>query len=296
MIVGKIIGGLGNQMFQYVFYKYLSKIKNVELKLDLDDFKAYSLHNGFELEEIFNVSENIVTPLEVIKFKSKFPLFFKIENKFFEQNILFGKKHFKESNYKINQKIFNDKIVDFYTEGYFQTPEYIDYFNNKNISFFNFNTELQENEKEILKENTIAIHIRGGDYIQNPKDKKLFGDICTKEYYSSAIKYIKTKVDKPKFIVFTNDLKYAETILEGEEFIFITWNSDKNSYRDMFLMTKCKHNIIANSSFSWWGAYLNMNNPKIIIAPSKWFNSNKIRQENILPLNWIKISPNGVIL
>lgn len=293
MITGKIIGGLGNQMFQYVFYKYLSNIKNIELRLDLEDFKTYSLHNGFELEKVFELKDKESINLDVSFHKSKFPLFFKIENKLTNKNILFGKKHFKENNYYINPKIFDPIMNDFYVEGYFQTFKYIEYLNNQGISLFKFNVSLNEQEKQIFQGNCISLHIRGGDYIQNSKDRSLFGNICTVEYYKKAIEYIKQNVDNPKFIVFTNDINYAKTILLNEEYIIINWNNGENSFRDMYLMTQCKHNIIANSSFSWWGAFLNKNKNKLVLAPSKWFNSKSINQENILPSNWIKISNTG---
>ena len=296
MIIGKIIGGLGNQMFQYVFYKYLSYTKKIELKLDLEDFNSYYLHNGFELKKIFRINEGVANNYEINSYKSDFPLLFKIENKFLNKNILFGEKHFKENNFSINNKIFKDNISDFYVEGYFQTPKFINYLLNENISFFDFKTNLIDKEKKILNGNTVSIHIRGGDYIQNPKDMKLFGNICTKAYYQMAIKHIKSKVNKVKFIVFTNDLEYAKTILSDEKYTFITWNSKENNFRDMYLMTQCKHNIIANSSFSWWGAFLNKNEKKIVISPSIWFNSSQIDQDNILSVEWIKISKDGVLV
>lgn len=294
MIIGKIIGGLGNQMFQYVFYKYLSETKKVELKLDLEDFKSYNLHNGYELIKVFNIDEQISTLIDNNYYQSKVPLLFKIENKLFKKNLLFGKSHFKESSYVINNKIFNNDILNLYVEGYFQTSKYMDYLIDKNISLFNFNTSLTKKEKIILSGNTVSIHIRGGDYINNPKDKQLFGNICTKNYYLGAIKYIRSRINKPKFIVFTNDLGYAEGILSGEDYEFVTWNSGKDSFRDIFLMTQCKHNIIANSSFSWWGAYLNQTKNKIVISPSIWFNNSKINQDNIIPNEWIKVSKDGV--
>lgn len=296
MIIGKVIGGLGNQMFQYTFYKYLAYTKNVNLKLDLEDFKNYDLHNGFELKKVFDVKESISFDIENFSYKSKFTLLFKLENKLLNKNIFFGKKHFKENNYLINPRIFNHNVIDFYVEGYFQTYKYIEYLNNQGISLFKFNTYLNEEEKALLQNNSVSIHIRGGDYIKNPKDKKLFGNICTTQYYKSAIKYMKQNVHNPRFIVFTNDIDYAKTILLNEEYNIVTWNDGENSFRDIYLMTQCKHNIIANSSFSWWGAYLNLNSNKFVISPSKWFNSKKIDQKNIIPSNWLRISNEGNII
>ena len=289
MIIGKIIGGLGNQMFQYAFYKYLEYIKQNKIKLDLSLFKNYSLHNGYELERVFNIGEKIADKDEIERFKSKYPLFFKIENKLFNKNIIFGTNHFKENNFYINKKIFDEKIKDFYVEGYFQTYKYIEELDE---NLFEFQTKLNIKELELFQGEIVSIHIRGGDYVTSKKDNNLFGNICTTEYYKKAIKYIKQNVENPEFIIFTNDKKYAENILQGESFKIIDWNTGENSFRDMFLMSQCKHNIIANSSFSWWGAWLNKNSSKIVIAPDKWFNDYKINQKNIIPTNWIRMSSN----
>ena len=286
MIIGQIIGGLGNQMFQYAFYKYLSVNKKTELKLDLSLFKNYSLHNGYELKNIFNIDEQIATHDEVMRFKSKFPLLCKIENKIFNKNFICGTHHYKENKFYIDTKIFDEKRKDFYVEGYFQTYKYIQELNQ---NLFQFQIKLSETEEKLLQDNVVSIHIRGGDYITNKKDKALFGNICTEKYYKNAIEYINNFVKDPIFLIFTNDKDYAVQLLNGENFQIIDWNNGKESFRDMYLMSLCKHNIIANSSFSWWGAWLNNNDSKIVIAPNKWFNDNSIYQNDITPSSWIKV-------
>lgn len=288
MIIGQIIGGLGNQMFQYAFYEYLSMMKNNQLKLDLSLFNGYKLHNGYELQRVFNIEEAIATEEEINQLKSKYSLLFKIENKLLSKNFIFGRSHFKENNFKINQKILNETVRSFYVEGYFQTGKYIQ---ELQANLFQFNTELNEKEKELFEDNNIvSIHIRGGDYLNNKKDKILFGDICTNSYYLKAIDYIKAHVKNPTFLIFTNDIEYSNQLLKNEDFQIVDWNQGKNSFRDMYLMSKCKHNIIANSSFSWWGAWLNSNRSKIVISPKKWFNDNNINQIDIVPKDWIRVS------
>ena len=286
MIIGKIIGGLGNQMFQYAFYKYLSLHKKSNLQLDLSSFNDYELHNGYELEKVFGIREEIASVDEIDRYKSKYPLLFKIENKLFSKNNIFGPKHFKENNFLINDKIFNKNINDFYVEGYFQTDKYIREIESEIRDLYRFSTELTDKEETLLENNCVSIHIRGGDYLTNEKDRKLFGDICTSDYYKKAIQYMKENVKDPSFLIFTNDVDYSQEILDNEQFKIIDWNKGENSFRDMYLMSLCKHNIIANSSFSWWGAWLNTNNSKIVIAPDKWFNDTSINQEDIIPGNW----------
>jgi hypothetical protein len=286
MIVGQIIGGLGNQMFQYAFYKYLSLNKKSILKLDLFLFENYQLHNGYELENVFTIKEQVATYKEINKFKSKYPLLFKIENKLFGKNFIFGVNHFRENKFFIDTKVFDKNYKDFYLEGYFQTYKYIQ---SLGQDIFQFRTNLNERESKLLQGDVVSIHIRGGDYITNQKDNALFGNICTAKYYRNAIRYIIEHVNNPTFLVFTNDIEYSKQLLSGEKFQVVDWNRENNSFRDMYLMSKCKHNIIANSSFSWWGAWLNKNNSKIVITPNKWFNDNSIDQNNITPNHWIKV-------
>lgn len=286
MIIARVIGGLGNQMFQYAFYKYLEYSKQNEIKLDLSLFNNYSLHNGYELERVFNIDEKIADKDEIKRFKSKYPLFFKIENKLLNKNLIFGTNHFKENKFYINKKIFDEKIKDFYVEGYFQTYKYIQKLDD---SLFEFKTKLSQKEEQLFKGNTVSIHIRGGDYLSSKKDNALFGNICTKDYYMKAINYIKNNIENPNFLIFTNDKEYAEILFKYDNFQIIDWNRDRESFRDMYLMSLCKHNIIANSSFSWWGAWLNKNSSKIVIAPHKWFNDNNINQNEIVPKDWIRV-------
>jgi hypothetical protein len=96
-------------------------------------------------------------------------------------------------------------------------------------------------------------------------------------------------VTSPKFYIFSNDIEWCRANLQLKNVMFIDWNSDKESYKDMLLMSHCKHNIIANSSFSWWGAYLNMNPNKRVVAPSKWFKNSDINDQDVIPNEWIKI-------
>lgn len=286
MIIGQIVGGLGNQMFQYAFYRYLVLIKDSKLKLDLSLFNSYNLHNGYELENIFDIKEEIAVIKEIEQLKSKYSLLFKIENKLLKKNYIFGNKHYKENNFYIDQRIFDEFDKNLYVEGYFQTYKYIQ---ELNLDLFQFQTSLTEIEKKLLEGNVVSIHVRGGDYINNRKDNILFGGICTLRYYENAIKYMKKHLKNPAFLVFTNDQEYAIQLLKNESFKIVNWNTGKNSFRDMYLMSLCKHNIIANSSFSWWGAWLNKNESKIVISPNKWFNNNYINQEQIVPKSWIRV-------
>jgi hypothetical protein len=141
---------------------------------------------------------------------------------------------------------------------------------------------------KILSTNSVSIHIRCGDYL-SPKYISIYGGICTIEYYKRAISYILQTVDNPVFFIFSDDIEWTKDNITINNAIFVSNNKGINSFLDMYLMSICKHNIIANSSFSWWGAYLNKNKNKKVIMPNRWFNS-KLPDPNVFDSKWIKLS------
>ena len=152
--------------------------------------------------------------------------------------------------------------------------------------------ELSEKNKNILEEikkrNSISIHIRRGDYVNDINAKKILGDNCNLLYYQKAIEYIYSVITSPFFYIFSDEPEWVKNNFSFlENSLIIDWNKGKDSWQDMMLMSHCKHNIIANSSFSWWGAWLNNNNNKIVIAPKKWFNT--FEAPYIVPNEWIRI-------
>ena len=137
--------------------------------------------------------------------------------------------------------------------------------------------------------NSVSLHIRRGDYVSNPDTNSALGT-CSLEYYRHCIEHIASNVENPHFFLFSDDInwvrdnlkiKYPTTVVDG--------NSADTNYADLHLMSNCKHNIIANSSFSWWGAWLNNNPDKIIIAPKIWFANSPLTPKEIIPENWLKL-------
>ena len=136
----------------------------------------------------------------------------------------------------------------------------------------------------------VSLHVRRGDYISPDGTQTLLGGICTKEYYQTAIELIKQRVGKLFFAVFSDDVNWARENLHLPEYtLFVDWHSGKNSFRDMQLMSLCSHHIIANSSFSWWGAWLGNNPEKIVIAPKKWMNVDDPQNDYRCPESWIRL-------
>jgi hypothetical protein len=144
------------------------------------------------------------------------------------------------------------------------------------------NLELAE---EINTVNAVSLHVRRGDYVSNPRTMATNG-VCPLSYYDSAIRYICARVDAPHFFVFSDDMDWVrENLNIDHPCRYVDHNCSTESFNDMRLMSMCRHHIIANSSFSWWGAWLNPREDKIVIAPKKWFaNSNDTK--DLLPFGW----------
>lgn len=273
-----IEGGLGNQMFQYSFY--------LSLKYSLfpKDFNKifiapYNFHNGYELDKVFRINKNIILNLSVGFIKKYF-------------KILVLKKHEKSVATYERIRIENKKPV-IYFSGYWQSEKYFSKIEDIVKSTFKFDyNKVDDNNKSLIKEleykNSVSVHIRRGDYENDPGAKFVLGGNCSLDYYKECISYINKKINEPYFYFFSDDTEWTK---ENFSFVskacFIDWNKEENSWQDMLLMSQCKHNIIANSSFSWWGAWLNSNPGKIVIAPLKWFNIYPAL--DIIPESWIRI-------
>lgn len=288
MIIVKVIGGLGNQMFQYAFYRSL-KSKYSDVKLDISAFETYDLHNGYELNKVFNVKEDIASENEINNLlelpSSRGPLY-KLRKKIFKKE----KKYFMQKDF--GYKLDFLKTDNIYLDGYWQSEKYFSDSEDKILSEFTFKKKLINKNKDIAELinscNSVSIHIRRGDYITNPEALKVHGGICDLEYYKNSIDIINKKVKNPRFFIFSDDMNWVKNNLYLENASYIDWNKNGDSYIDMQLMSLCKYNVIANSTFSWWGAWLNLNENKIVIAPKKWFNTNA-NTTDLIPESWIKI-------
>lgn len=314
-------GGLGSQMFQIVLYERLNKI-DPEIYFDLSGYDVFNQHNGWEVENIFNLNLKKVKHNKILKkgklnfFKRKFIRIVRIFNK----NYMRSENYFKEWTSKetkekyldyfkknINVNIKLDKVfmcsgsqIDYESISYIKNAYYVgtyfsidlfDGIEDKIKSMFKFpeflnkkNIELVDNYKN---RETVSLHIRRGDYLGNP----ILGGLGNINYYKEAMQLIRKKVDNPVFIIFSNDVTWCkENFLIPEEHIYVNWNKGENSFRDMQLMSLLKNNIITNSSFSWWGAWLNKNPNKIVITPERWFNEKSgISDKKINDKSWIQI-------
>lgn len=273
-----IHSGLGNQMFQYAFYLSRKAI-NPNSKCDMGLLLKRKVHNGFELNRIFDLKIGS-NPFHILLIRtSYYSNFIKQLLKKININII------SDTNHTVKSKNIN------YFLGYWQSENYFSHMREEIRRVFLFpKNNLSEKTKELEKiincNNSVSIHIRRGDYTTN-ENIKLYGNICTLEYYKNAISIINKKVNSPRYFVFSNDIEWCKNNLNIPSPIYVDHNIGNNSWQDMFLMSQCKHNIIANSTFSWWGAWLNSNPEKIIICPTKLDNVNS--SPDIFPDSWIKI-------
>lgn len=272
MKIVNVIGGLGNQMFVYATYIALRKQHPSEsVKICTRSFVGYPLHNGYEIDRIFGTNDEQASILDLIKVA--YPFF-----NYRTWQIMTHILPLRHSMSKCTEHIefdYNEilrKDSCFY-DGYWQNEKYFKAVRDDVILAFKFpafrnqaNVELADRLQSC---NSVSCHIRRGDYL---KDKRW--DICSIDYYKQAISTIQEKTQIDLFCIFSDDINWCKEIfsslLSGVDVVYVDWNKNENSFRDMQLMSLCKHNIVANSSFSWWGAWLNQNSEKIVVTPNQW--------------------------
>ncbi len=289
MIIVNLIGGLGNQMFQYAVGKFVARRNQTELKFDITGFANYKLH-AYSLGH-FNVKENFATAKEITWFKKyqrkKGRVWFLYNRLIANQSIYVQERGFP----------FNTKILDLkksaYLDGYWQTEKYFKEIEDVIRSEFTVKTNLAGKNKvaaeEIEKTNSVSLHVRRADYVTNQITNSHHGT-CDPVYYKKAVSIITQKVHTPHFFVFSDDMDWAKkNIILDYPTTYVDHNNAATNYEDLRLMYMCKHNIIANSSFSWWGAWLNGNPQKIVIAPERWFLTDKMDTRDLIPDTWTKI-------
>jgi hypothetical protein len=263
-------GGLGNQIFEYAFYLYLKEHTNKSKVYGIYLRRKFKEHvSGLEIDKIFDVK------LPPTSYKAKITIMV----------LFFWKKIYSKTRFcslnpneaKLNAIAFNAFKTDivFYEKRH-------DWLNlKKGVVFSEKNMSVI---KEMETSSSVAIHVRRGDFYSQ-QYKKILGDIATDVYYNNALSIINKKIKSPQYFVFSDDIEWVRKNLNIQGNVtYINWNLGKDSYIDMCLMTHAKANIIANSTFSYWGAYLNKNNP-LVFYPKKWINGQST--PNIFPISWI---------
>lgn len=281
-------------MFQYAFGKALAIKNNTELTLSTSylqsklPFKRWTTPMQYELD-IFRLKAN----LEENIFSSKLYPFAKMEHLLREKMNDSKMNVVKETQFHFQPALL-DAPDNSFVKGNFQSEKYFESIESVIRDEFKFTKQLDlENLKwknEILNSNSVSIHIRRGDYISLKQNANKFAQIPL-SYYQSAITYISQNLPSSVFFVFSDDIKWVkENLISDAPLHFIeNNNTPQTSHFDMQLMSLCKHNIICNSTFSWWSAWLNNNPQKMVIAPQNWFADISINSQDIIPDEWIKL-------
>lgn len=282
-IVVRIWGGIGNQLFQYSFGEYLRNKYKLELEYDCNTFENIDKTRKLEIE-------NIVDNLPRCN-NHKISRYTGAKNRLVRFVYNFQNKFLLENNYK--EKILVELLGEYeeiYLQGYWQKIEYAQWakdINKLSLANIKLDERIKEYSSQICEcPNSVCVHIRRGDYF-TPRYIKTYG-VCTPSYYHNAIKLIEEKLhNNIKYFIFSDDLQWVkENIQLPSNAVFIQ-NYDVPQISYIYLMSLCKHNIISNSTFSWWGAFLNSYKDKIVLAPNKWtFNS----FDTLALDEWIQIS------
>ncbi len=282
MIVVKIKGGLGNQMFQYAAGRSLAKRLGTKLLLDIRTY-THSYNRQFGLNN-FQIDASIATQDEL----TRWPDWTRKTSEWL-QRVGIHTRRFRElqSSFDPGWSNLDDET---YLEGYFASERYFSSIKDTLVSEFQLSTPLSEENQQIAniahESESVMVHVRRGDYVENRKVSEKYGP-CTSKYYERAIELLSNNVRDPQFMVFSDDLDWArKNIYFPGQPIFVEGNNERPEV-DIYLMTQGKNHIIANSTFSWWGAWLKTNKNGIVICPSPWFENKKY--QDIYSQNWIKV-------
>lgn len=295
MQIVKIQGGLGNQMFQYAFGQSLSE----DVLYDLSWFEgplpsAKATSRALELEafccelKVASAAEVCHAQGTLIRRRSPLPsclrkIFGGAKRDIYESFI-------REEQACVFQETFLEKRPNAYYEGYFNSERYFLPIQDKirkdfqlRVPFVGANEQMFE---QISSVNAVSLHVRRGDYVNASKTYAL----CSLDYYQAAVEHILHNVENPHFFIFSDDLPWVLECLQLDcHFTLVDINDHKTGFNDLMLMSHCQHHIIANSTFSWWAAWLNPSPSKIVIAPKAWFATEKKSDQDLIPSSWLRL-------
>jgi Glycosyl transferase family 11 len=297
MIIAELFGGLGNQMFQYAAARSVAHKLSVPLRLNLNLFRNDSLRQ-YELSN-FNVQATIADDAEIDDLVN-FPIGFWKENREkLTQRLtseILRKKIIREKHFHFADEL-REATRNTYVFGHWQSEKYFASCTDVIRKDFSFVSSLQGLNKGLVEQisqslNPVSLHIRRTDYLNST-----LMHTCDLSYYRQAIEIMSKNMDDLSFFVFSDDIGWVDSNLKLEyPAMYINHNTGLNACQDMRLMSLCRHHIIANSTFSWWGAWLSSNPNKIVVAPkqwfkkdAKWYDGESPDAKDLIPERWIKI-------
>lgn len=301
MIITRMSGGLGNQLFQYAIGRHLSIAHQTELLVEISHYldqtgmtpRVFTLSN-------YNIAARIATESDLRAIGVPDMTGMKTINK--ARRYLFRlferlksakkRKLILEKNYRFDKSVLGSGNPC-YLNGNWQSAKYFEpsasIIRNEITLKNSFSQEAEMVKSQINSSNSISLHVRRGDYAEKQRANALHG-VCSMEYYQHAIAYIAEREPDITIFVFSDDIEWVKKNLHTPHPIVYVSNSAIPDYQELVLMSQCKHHIIANSTFSWWGAWLNPSPAKIVVAPKHWFASNQVDASDLIPESWVRIT------
>ncbi len=285
MIIVRLQGGLGNQLFQYAAGKALASRLNVPFKLEVITSLRKDKRRSIALNEL-EINFELASRKEVKEFVH-FPSLYRHPPALLKT----GKNIYREPHFHFDKNFFNlnDPV---FLDGFWQSPLYFKDIETIIRQEFRVKpgliSNVVEKGKELEQTSSLAVHIRRGDFL----DTKIaaYHGVLSPFYFEKAIRMVKEKEPDVFLYFFSDDIDWVKQNLAHYKNAELVSSLKGSAIEDFYLMTKCRHNIIANSSFSWWPAWLNTNPDKIVIAPIKWFAKSDINTNDLIPDNWFRVS------
>ena len=290
MNIVRITSGLGNQMFQYAFHRAL-KANVPDTKIDVSEFRHRRHHNGYELERVFGIVPDHASRRECdsLADQSK-DLLSELRRRWLGVKLNCTGTLIRESELGA---WFHPELLTMrngYFQGFWQTERYFLSVARSLRAELTFKQPLDDGNRRIAEDigscNAVSIHVRRGDYVKKRRLETV-GSVCSPRYYRNAIDHVGAHVRQPRFFVFSDDAAWVRENVKVDNAVHVDINTGRASFRDMQLMSLCKHNIIANSSFSWWGAWLNAHPGKLVLAPDVWLRGEST--PDVVPGSWLRI-------
>lgn len=284
VVTVRLLGGLGNQMFQYAAARAVAERTRAEVLLDLRGFESYTLRKP--ALHRWRIDARIASTRELHRYP--------------EWQLWLSRRL---ASMGIATRCYNEPRIGFdpavlamrtplHLNGYFQSEKYFAGLRPKLLEEFVPHAPLSPANRRIAQAaaqtNSISIHVRRGDYISDPGNMAVHG-ICDVGYYDRAIELLKKRTGSATYFVFSDDLDWARRNIHTPGPVFHVEGNENNPEMDIHLMARCRHNVCANSSFSWWGAWLNQTASKIVIAPARWFASSSLDASELVPADWIRL-------
>lgn len=291
MVITQLIGGLGNQMFQYATARAIASKHACQVKLDVAPFQTFYTLHAYSLGHL-NIQESFATPVDIKRFTAPSRLA-RVMDRALRPVPMLRRVVRRERELFVYDPSVKEPFRTLYLIGYWQNERYFREIASTLRDEFRIKTpptpQSEQAADQIRGVNAVCVHVRRADYVTNTNATAWHG-VCGLDYYTAALKRLKAHVAAPHFFVFSDDAEWARANLQFDDPVtFVSHNKADRNYEDLWLMSLCQHHVVANSSFSWWGAWLASNPRQLVIAPSQWVAAADVDSSGMVPEAWIKV-------